>query len=286
MKNILPTCRIVLILSMEKNPTFNTQPGRVVASDIQPANRKNIKQQILEETHDLSNLEQIPFRSFSLELGQGGLRADQKSMMSKLYRVGLKLEKSISHIGFLKDCLDCNLVPKGLSFQANKFDKEVEEALAKAEKIRLEIEISKHINEKKVYAKTIDDVFKNTHEIFTEGEEKVLKEKFFKSKNNWKKMLTRRKNKKFKDLENEQKVKNIPTSNFEVEQFFGEFWNGIVSKKGRRRKLSRKKRIIRKKKKDRQRRQQTQMTDQSIEEDIEGETWARDFFDQAAKELG
>ena len=55
-------------------------------------------------------------------------------------------------------------------------------------------------------------------------------------------MLTRRKNKKFKDLEKEQKVKNIPTSNCEVEQFFGEFWMGIVSKKGRRRKLSRKKR--------------------------------------------
>ena len=94
--------------------------------------------------------------------------------MSKLYRVGLKLEKSIYQIGFLKDCLDCNLVPKGLSFQANKFDKEVEEALAKAEKVRLEIEISKHIDEKKIYAKTMDIVLKKTHKIFTECEEKEL----------------------------------------------------------------------------------------------------------------
>ena len=49
--------------------------------------------------------------------------------MSKLYREGLKLEKSISHIGFLKLWLESNLVPKGLSFHADDFEKEVAKGL-------------------------------------------------------------------------------------------------------------------------------------------------------------
>ena len=49
--------------------------------------------------------------------------------MSKLYREGLKLEKSISHIGFLKLWLESNLVPKGLSFHADDFEKEVANGL-------------------------------------------------------------------------------------------------------------------------------------------------------------
>ena len=63
------------------------------------------------------------------------------------------------------------------------------------------------------YAKTMDNILKKTQEIITEGEEKVLKEKFFKSKNNWKKMLTRRKNKKFKDLKRNKRLKILPILN-------------------------------------------------------------------------
>ena len=100
MTSILPTCLIVLCLSMVISPTSNSQPEEVEDS---------LLQTIQEESFDLLNSHQS--RSFSVELGQVGLTEDQKLCMSKLYREGLKLEKSISHIGFLKLCLKSNLVP-------------------------------------------------------------------------------------------------------------------------------------------------------------------------------
>jgi hypothetical protein len=115
MTNSLPTCLIVLCLSMETIPTFNSQPEEVEVSVLQTSQ---------EESFDLLNSHNQS-RSFSVELGQVGLTEEQKSCMSKLYREGLKLEKSISHIGFLKSCLKSNLVPKGLSFHSDDFEKDV-----------------------------------------------------------------------------------------------------------------------------------------------------------------
>ena len=202
--------------------------------------------------------------------------------MSKLYREGLKMEKAISHIGFLKVCLKSNLVPKGLSFRAESFEKEVANALATAEKLRIENEIVKNEDSRKKLSKTVGNLEKKIGNIFTDGEKKKLMDKFLKSRNNWRKMLSRKKNKKLKDLKNKMKNKDIETQNYEIEEMFGEFWEKISYQKKRRRKLSKKKKIVRRKINSRKRRLST--TDNNIypEEEHDTETWARDFLENVA----
>ena len=87
MPNLLPTCLVILFLSMENNPTPTTPPEGVELCD----------RQTLEETQHLENSNQVHFRSFSTEIGQDGSSDEQKSLMSKLYRTGLEHVKSESH---------------------------------------------------------------------------------------------------------------------------------------------------------------------------------------------
>ena len=158
-----------------ENPTPNTQPEMV-----------GFYEETTEATKDLENL-QVWNRSLCTDEEQDGLTDQQKSLMSNLYKIGLKLAKSESHKNFLSKCLKSNLVPKGLSFQKQKYNKDVGDILARAEIVRIENEVTRLEKLEKEQRIELGNIKENIYEVFTNKE--VLLNKYEVSEKRWRKSL-------------------------------------------------------------------------------------------------
>jgi hypothetical protein len=215
---------------MEENPSHSHQPPQV---DLR-------SQDISDADHDLS-------RSFGVDGLQAGLTDEQKSLMSKLYKTGLKKAKSKSHIKFLQLCQKFKLVPKGLSFQKQKYEKQVENILANAEDVRIKLEISNQIKIVNEHRKAYNDIVSKINTTFDEKNKDLLMNKFVKAEERWRRNLWKGKQKKFTELK--EKEKENVENDYEVKTMFGEFWSRVKTKRRRRKMAKKKKKILKKEQK-------------------------------------